>query len=105
MSHTAKPRAVAVRPPVVHAPTVVLNQTATRGLAASVANLLRTKHWVVTGVGNWQGNIGATTVYYPPGMAAAARSLAYDLRVVRIRPIVPGMLANRLTVVLTSNPF
>ena len=38
-------------------------------------------------------------------MAAAARSLAYDLGVARLRPRVAGMLTNRLTVVLTSNPY
>ncbi len=102
---SAKPSPVVVAPPVVHAPTVVLNETPIHGLAASVAARLRAKHWVVTGVGNWRGNIGATTVYYPPGMEAAARSLAYDLGVDRIRPSVGGMLTDRLSVVLTSNPY
>lgn len=101
---TAKPAAPAA-PPVVHAPAVVLNETAVRGLAAHVAAVLRTKHWVVTGVGNWYGQIGSTTVYYPPGMEAAARSLAYDLGVSRILPSARGMLNNRLTVVLTRNPL
>jgi LytR cell envelope-related transcriptional attenuator len=104
-SHTAKPPAVVAAPPVVHAPTVVLNETVIRGLAAQVAAVLRTKHWMVTGVGNWFGQIPSTTVYYPPGMEAAARSLAYDLRISRLRPSVRGMLTNRLTVVLTDNPF
>ena len=94
-----------VVPPVVHAPSVVLNETTTRGLAAQVAARLRTKGWTVTGTGNWRGNVGSTTVYYPAGMEAAARRMAYDLGVTRIRPRVAGMLTNRLTVVLTSNPF
>jgi LytR cell envelope-related transcriptional attenuator len=102
-THRAPPPPVA--PPVVHAPAVVLNETPIRGLAAAVAARLRTKNWVVTGTGNWRGNIGSTTVYYPPGMEAAARSLAYDLGVDRIRPSVGGMLTNRLSVVLTSNPY
>ena len=94
-----------VPPPVVHAPSVVLNETATRGLAAQVASRLRAKGWTITGTGNWRGNVGTTTVYYPAGMEAAARRMAYDLGVTRIRPRVAGMLTNRLTVVLTSNPF
>jgi len=104
-SRTPRPVVVAPAPPVVHAPTVVLNETATRGLAAQVAAVLRSKHWVVTGIGNWSGFISSTTVYYPPGFEAAARSLAHDLGVSRMRPSVPGMLFNRLTVVLTGNPF
>jgi hypothetical protein len=100
-----KTQPVPVAPPVVHAPSVVLNETTSRGLAARVAAVLRSKGWVVTGVGNWRGEISTTTVYYPPGMEAAARSLAYDLGVSRLRPSVGGMLTNRLTVVLTANPF
>jgi hypothetical protein len=105
VTHSVKAVVVAPAPPVVHAPTVVLNETTIRGLAAQVAAVLRSKYWVVTGIGNWTGWIGSTTVYYPPGMEAAARSLAHDLAVGRMRPSVPGMLFNRLTVVLTGNPF
>ncbi len=99
------PPKTAAPPPVVHAPAVVLNETSQTGLAGRVAAQLRAKGWTVTGIGNWRGNVSATTVYYPPGMAAAARSLAYDLGIGRIRPQVAGMLTDRLTVVLTSNPY
>ena len=58
----------------------------------------------LVGVGNWRGNIPTTTVYYSPGELAAARRLAYDLGVSRIRPAVPGMLSNHLTVVLHGDP-
>lgn len=92
-------------PALVHAPAVVLNETPIRGLAAQVAAELRTKGWTVTGTGNWHGDIGTTTVYYPRALAAAARRLAYDLGISRLRPVVPGMLTDRLTVVLTSNPY
>jgi hypothetical protein len=102
----ARPTSTApARPPVVHAPLVVLNETRQTGLAAEVAQRLRAKGWTVTGVGNWRGSVPATTVYYPAGMLAAARALAYDLGVDRIRPRVPGMLGNRLTVVLHDDPF
>jgi cytoskeletal protein RodZ len=91
-------------PPVVHAPTVVLNQTTIHGLALSVANKLRAAGWTVTGVGNWRGTVPSSTVYYPAGLEAAARSLAYQLGVDRIRPLLPHMLRNRLTVILTADP-
>ncbi len=94
-----------VRPPVVHAPVVVLNETTQRGMAARVAQHLRSLGWTVSGVGNWRGNITTSTVYYPPGQLAAARSLAYDLGISRLRPRVAGMLTDRLTVVLTSDPL
>jgi len=107
-SASPKPRPTAtapVPPPVVHAPTVVLNETTETGLAARVAQHLRSLGWTVTGVGNWRGNISSSTVYYPVGMRAAAQRLAYDLGVSRLRPVVPGMLGDRLTVVLTSDPL
>jgi hypothetical protein len=93
------------KPPVVHAPVVVLNETTERGLAARVGAHLTSLGWTVTGVGNWRGNISTSTVYYPPGDLAAARSLAYDLGISRLRPRVGGMLTDRLTVVLTSDPL
>jgi LytR cell envelope-related transcriptional attenuator len=92
-------------PPLVHAPVVVLNETTIHGLAARVALHLRSLGWTVTGVGNWVGEISTSTVYYPPGMTAAARRLAYDLGIGRIRPCVPGMVTDRLTVVLRSDPL
>jgi hypothetical protein len=91
-----------VAPPVVHAPTVVLNETGITGLAARTAARLRALGWTVTGIGNWRGSIPTTTVYYPAGRYAAARRLAYDLHVSRLRPVVPGMLDDRLTVVLAD---
>ncbi len=90
---------------VVRAPSVVLNQTRTVGLAARVAARLRADGWTVTGTGNWRGVVVSTTVYYPPGFESAARSLARVLGVDRVRPRVAGMLTNRLTVVLTGDPF
>ncbi len=107
-STSPKPRPTVTAPappPVVHAPTIVLNETTQTGLAAQVAQHLRSLGWTVTGVGNWRGNISSTTVYYPVGMHAAAKRLAYDLGVTRLRPVVPGMLNGHLTVVLTSDPL
>jgi cytoskeletal protein RodZ len=101
----SKPATPPPVPVTVFAPAVVLNETTIHGLAASVASHLRQHGWTVTGVGNWQGNVPTTTVYYPPGKLTAAQSLARALGVTRVRPAVRGMLPSRLTVVLTSNPF
>jgi hypothetical protein len=69
-----------------------------------VASDLRDKGWTVTGVGNWQGAIPETTVYYPPGQRSRALRLAADVGVTRIRPLVQHMLPNRLTLVLHEPP-
>jgi hypothetical protein len=82
----------------------VLNETRITGLAARTAAYLRSLGWTVTGVGNWRGEISTSTVYYPPGFLAAARRLAYDLKISRLRPRVPGMLTDELTVVLVRDP-
>lgn len=86
----------------MHAPTVVLNETTVTGLAARTAAHLRSLGWTVTGIGNWRGTIPTTTVYYPPGLLPAARRLAFDLGVSRLRPRVHGMLTDQLTVVLAD---
>lgn len=108
VSPTVRPTPTTTSPtsrPVVRAKVVVLNQTRQTGLAARVAATLRREGWTVTGIGNWYGTVPSTTVYYPAGKEAAARSLARELGVDRIRPRVKGMLTDRLTVVLTADPF
>lgn len=98
---TPKPAVTAATRPAV----VVLNQTTTVGLAAKVAVRLRSAGWVVPTIGNYRGAVPATTVFYPAGGQAAARSLATALGVARTAPAPAGMSTSRLTVVLTSNPF
>jgi hypothetical protein len=85
-------------------PVVVLNETTRRGLAATVADRLRGKGWVVAGVGNFRGNVPATTVYYPPGAEAQARAAAASLPTpARIRPRFGNLSTSRLTVVVARN--
>lgn len=106
---TPKPTAQPTAQPTVTAATrpavVVLNQTATVGLAAKVAARLRSAGWVVPAVGNYRGSVPSTTVFYPAGRQPAAQSLAKVLGVTRTAPAPAGMSTSRLTVVLTSNPF
>ncbi|MFZ2504427.1 MAG: LytR C-terminal domain-containing protein [Nocardioides sp.] len=80
----------------------VLNNTSTAGLAATTAQQVRAAGWQVSGIGNWRGNIPATTVYYPPGLQDAAEVLAADLRITRLRPSVAPMKPDRLTVILAG---
>jgi hypothetical protein len=54
----------------------VLNGTATSGLAASVADLLRAEGFGVGDVGNEQGTVNATVVRYGPGGEDKARTVA-----------------------------
>jgi hypothetical protein len=83
---------------------VVLNATSRKGLAGTVATRLRAKGWTVALVGNFRGNVTATTVYYPAGAqadaAAAAAALPTDPRV---RPRFGNLSASRLTVVVTDS--
>ena len=81
---------------------VVLNQTGVTGLAARVADRLTAAHWTVSGIGNWQGNVPSTTVYYPPGAEQSAQALASTLGQNRIRPRVSGMPLDRLTLILAG---
>lgn len=58
-------------------PVIVLNGTATAGLAKKVGDNLNFEDWVIEKVGNWTGTaLTQTTVYYPAGGQEAAQELA-----------------------------
>jgi cytoskeletal protein RodZ len=83
---------------------VVLNQTSRAGLAAAVAGRLRARGFTVVGTGNFHGVVPATTVYYPPGDAAAALQVARALPTSpRTGPRFSNLSTTRLTVVVTDN--
>ncbi len=82
----------------------VYNNTQRKGLADSVAGRARQAGWIVAGSpDNWHGKIVASTVYYPPGMLAAANQLAHDLGIGRTKGALDNMKKDRLTVILTSD--
>ncbi|MFD7159742.1 LytR C-terminal domain-containing protein [Kribbella sp. NPDC059898] len=82
----------------------VYNNTPRKGLADSVANRARAAGWTVAGSpDNWHGKVAESTVYYPPGMLAAANQLAHDLGVGRSKGALDNMKKDRLTVILTSD--
>jgi hypothetical protein len=83
---------------------VVLNQSSRNGLAARAAARLRSKGWSVPSIGNFRGQVGATTVYYPEGAREQARAAAADLPTPpRVRPRFGNLSLTRLTVVVTDD--
>jgi hypothetical protein len=81
----------------------IYNNTVRKGLADSVAGRARQAGWTVAGADNWRGKIAESTVYYPPGMLAAANQLARDIGVGRTKGALDNMKKDRLTVILTSD--
>jgi hypothetical protein len=53
----------------------VLNNSKVTGLAKKAAADFAARGWTVAGTGNLSGRLAVTTVFYPPGMLAAAVEL------------------------------
>ena len=88
-------------PAVAKVPVVVLNQTTVTGLAARFQKELEAGGWRVSGIDDFRGNVPATTVYFPPGLRAAAKALMAQFpQVGRIRPAFTGISTTQLTVIL-----
>lgn len=83
---------------------VVFNNTTIAGLAGRVGETVKDAGWKVAAADNWYGTVPATTVYYPAGKKAAARQLALDLGVARIKPAETDsdMSSANLTLILTG---
>jgi hypothetical protein len=81
----------------------VYNNSGITGLAGSTANTIAGAGWQVVGSDNWYGTIPASTVYYPPRLEAAARLLAEDIGINRLKPAISPMRFDRLTVILTAD--
>ena len=82
---------------------VVFNNSGITGLAGRTSGRARGAGWNVVGSDNWYGTIPATTVYYPQRLHAAAKVLARDLGIRRIKPAIDPMQGDRLTVILTTD--
>ena len=95
-----KPRKPAVSRDKVY--VEVYNNSGITGLAGRKATQASDAGWQVVGSDNWYGTIPASTVYYPPRLAAAAKLLGKDLGVNRLKPAVAPMRLDRLTVILTG---
>jgi hypothetical protein len=81
----------------------VFNNSGISGLAGSTAARAQGAGWQVVGSDNWYGTIDTSTVYYPAGKADAAKLLAKDLGIGRIKPAIAPMRFDRLTVILTAD--
>jgi hypothetical protein len=94
------------KPPVVDRAATyvdVYNNSGITGLAATTSARISGAGWQVVTSDNWYGTIPASTVYYPPRLAAQARLLGRDLGIARIIPAVDPMSMDRLTVILTAD--
>ena len=101
MSTTPKPTKPAIDKGKVY--VEVYNNSGVTGLAGEVAASATQAGWKVVGSDNWYGTIPASSVYYPPKLARAARALALDLGIRRTVPAVDPMKLDRLTVILTAD--
>lgn len=81
----------------------VFNNTRTIGLAGGVAERAKAAGWNVVGSDNWYGTVDGTSVYFPPRLKVAARALARDLGIKRVRPAQEPMRFDRVTVILTDD--
>ncbi|MFT4287516.1 LytR C-terminal domain-containing protein [Nocardioides sp.] len=106
---TTTPSAAEVTPTKTPKPVVrkkvaveVYNNTAIKGLAATVGDRVSAVGWQVVGADNWYGSIDATTVYYPAKLKRAAKQLALDLGLKRTAKAVDPMKMDRLTLILTG---
>lgn len=104
-SAASSPRPAPKAPPIRRGKTLVeiFNNTRTKGMAGRTAANAQAAGWNVVGTDNWYGTVDATTVYFPPKYAAAARALGRDLGIKKIRPAEDPMRFDRITVILTGD--
>ncbi|MGH3332753.1 MAG: LytR C-terminal domain-containing protein, partial [Nocardioidaceae bacterium] len=76
----------------------VYNNSGISGLAGAVASRIAGAGWQVVGSDNWYGTIPESTVYYPERLQQAAKLLAKDLGIQRLKPAISPMRFDRLTV-------
>lgn len=81
----------------------IYNNSNIHGLAASTAAKAQGAGWNVVGADNWYGTITSSTVYYPERLHRAAKALARDLGIKRLKPAISPMRGDRLTVILTAD--
>lgn len=82
---------------------VVFNNTNVQGFAGKTATSVESLGWNVFKTDNWRGVVDATTVYYAPKLKDAAKLLAKDLGIKRIKPLLPDMNPKMLNIILTTD--
>ena len=85
-------------------PVTVLNGTRRTGLAAKVADDLRSKGWTVVSIGNWRGSGVDTTTVFVVGREDAAATMRRDLKAAdATEEPIGAMRTNRITVVVMDD--
>ena len=80
---------VSSTPTVARIPVIVLNGTTKVGYAKQIGDALTLENWVISSVGNWDGDKFETNmVFYPVGYEEAANLLAASMSVMGI--VVPA---------------
>jgi hypothetical protein len=105
-SPSVAPRHAKLKPKPVDRGSVyveIYNNSNIHGLAASTAAKAQGAGWNVVGADNWYGTITSSTVYYPDRLHRAAKALARDLGIKRLKPAISPMRGDRLTVILTAD--
>ncbi len=100
------PRHAKLHPKPVHRGSVyveIYNNSNIHGLAGATAARAQGAGWNVVGADNWYGTVTTSTVYYPPRLHRAAKALARDLGIKRLKPAISPMQGDRLTVILTAD--
>lgn len=91
-------------PPEVREPVGIANQTSVGGLAEVAQQRLEEGGWEVPAIGDFNGTVPETTVYYPEGMQEAAEALAAQFpEIGRVQPSFEGLNQSRLVVVLVDD--
>jgi hypothetical protein len=89
--------------PAAFAPVEVLNNSRISGLAHHVAAEVASRGWTISTVGNLEGRLAETTLYFPPGGLGAAEHLAGEFG--SIQRVLPqsegGFHSSSLVLVVT----
>jgi len=97
-SSTDEPNPSAI--PTARPPVNVFNGSPIAGLARQVSEVLVTRGWEISQVGNWSGEpVKKTTIYFPTGYSQAADVLAVETSAV-VQPASANMSQTTLTLVL-----
>lgn len=84
------------------APVDVLNNSTITGLAHEVAREVVAKGWPIDVIGNYEGRIAESTLYYDAGQHRLALLLAHAMpQIQRVLPRFDGLPGNGLTLVVT----
>jgi hypothetical protein len=91
-------------PPELRSPVGIANQTAVQDLELRARERLEAGGWEVAATSGFEGNVPATTVYYPPGMEEQAQALSRQFpEIGRVEPTFEGVNQTRLVIVLVDD--